>query len=237
MASTVSTADNLPGGRKQWAALQPSEVPNSDTAGSVLSPAQVTVDRLRQRVTVVGELIRFRASWATRAPNILTLGKDGVTVDAVYWDAVDVSLGERINDLTTVGAVVQVAGDLEEYKGSLQIRVGDAADLVLVSKKPESLPPETRLPSQISDQDQGREVLLKGTVDSLVPSSQENVPTRVVVSDPNGGSITVVFWNDPFGNRIGAQPPRIGKDWEVPGKVQLNHGELQIRAIQPDSAG
>ncbi len=104
-----------------------------------LRPDQVNRTLLRRRVAVTGHVTHYRASWASRAPNILTLGYGGKTVDVVYWDDVDRALGERKADLTRLGSWVRATGDIEDYRGNLQIRVIHSNDLRIV---PDAIPSE-----------------------------------------------------------------------------------------------
>jgi hypothetical protein len=97
-----------------------------------LRPDQITRILLRRRVAVTGHVAHYRASWATRAPNILTLEYGGNTVDVVYWDDVEKALGGRKADLTRLGSWVRATGDVEDYHGHLQIRVIHSNDLRIV---------------------------------------------------------------------------------------------------------
>lgn len=217
---------------------EPAEsVPAAPAADAVVrAPGEITEADLKTHVTVVGQIVKIRPSWSTRAPHIVTLGKDGKTIDFVYWDDVKNALGDRMEAFDTVGTMVQVSGEVEDYRGAVQIRVVSPDSLQLAGAQPTPAPPETRWPSQIADTDTGRVFLVQGTVETITPSDKDNIPTKITVTDAQGGKIVVVFWNDPEGKTVGSHPPEAGKTWEVEGKVQVHRGELQLRARSANEA-
>ena len=75
--------------------------------------------------------------------NGVLIEADGVAVEnltvrhfvnnAVYWSEVDEGLGQRKTSIISVGRWIQAKGELEEYRGNLQIQVERAVDLLAVN--------------------------------------------------------------------------------------------------------
>lgn len=84
--------------------------------------AAITVERKGERVTVRGRVAR---SWhpppGSKAPRKLVLRDDAGTLDAIYW------LDEPIP--AAVGDDVEVRGSIDDYKGTVQLRIWRAEDV------------------------------------------------------------------------------------------------------------
>lgn len=113
---------------------------------AVLRPGEVTQALLQKRITVKGKVINYRASWATRAPNIVTIEDQGKSLDAVYWDDVSKSLGEAGASMAKIGTLVQVTGDLEQYRGSFQLRINSPTDIRILATPQNAAPQSPPLP-------------------------------------------------------------------------------------------
>ena len=97
-----------------------------------IPPGKIDKTLLNKELTVAGRVSAFRASWSETAPSILTLEGEGGSVDVVFWSNVDKALAAQKTALTAMGAAVAAKGTLKEYRGKMQVNVGNAEDMKLI---------------------------------------------------------------------------------------------------------
>ena len=99
----------------------------------------VTAAMAEKTVKVSGRVTQVKAPEAgSKAPYEVTLQEGDKQVAVVYWDTVARHLDDSSKPV--VGALMTAKGQVNEYKGRLQIKVGNSADLTLVDVTPASKP-------------------------------------------------------------------------------------------------
>jgi DNA/RNA endonuclease YhcR with UshA esterase domain len=225
-----------------------------------LAPNQVTQAMVKQTVRVAGKVKSFRAAWNERAPSIITIEGGGATLDVVYWKQVDEALGAKKAQVTAVGAMLVVKGEINEFRDNLQLQVANPEDIALLSVPAPAAPAapaaadpampaapaappapaaadmptgvESRTPSQITKADVGKTFVVSGTVQAVRLPRNETTPTRITLVDSQG-AITVVYWSDSDAAFSGSGAAREGMPWSVLGKVSEYREDLQLRAERP----
>jgi DNA/RNA endonuclease YhcR with UshA esterase domain len=87
-------------------------------------------DSVGKQITVAGKTSSFRGSKQPKAPNSFFLNDGTGTIRVVAWP--DVFDQIKIKDSLSVdGTEVEAKGKLAEFKGKLEIHVGNAADITL----------------------------------------------------------------------------------------------------------
>ena len=111
--------------------------PSGDMA--LTAVGDVTAAMTGKIVRVSGRVTQVKApAEGSKAPYEVTLQEADKQVSVVYWDTVARHLDDSSKPV--VGALMNAKGLVTEYKGRLQIKVGNSADLTLVDVTPASKP-------------------------------------------------------------------------------------------------
>ena len=87
--------------------------------------------KLGREVTFQGEVTEFVPTWSERAPSIMRFNQGNKQFEAVFWDRenpIDQNLKKE-------GIKVRVTGEMQNYRGKLQIKVFDLKTIKEVQKK------------------------------------------------------------------------------------------------------
>lgn len=109
------------------------EVDSEDKKASALTIQDYPTFKslLGKDVTFTGKVGKFTESWSEKAPNILTFMHGEDKLEVVFWDRENPISPE----LKKVGVEVIATGELQDYRGRLQLKVSDTSTLKLVSPK------------------------------------------------------------------------------------------------------
>lgn len=192
-----------------------------------LTPAgAVTRAMAGKTIKVTGRVAQIQAPEAgSRAPHEVTLQDDGKDVCFVYWDAVASLLDD--GNKPFVGALMTVKGQVNEYKGKLQIKIEDPADLTLVDVRPASTPqvdPARELGiGSIKPSMAGRAVTVRGEL-----GEPRSIRGGVVYPLSDGsGSIMLVLWDKTVSGPV-RDDLSAGSHVVVSGKVTKYKGDLEV---------
>lgn len=92
------------------------------------SVRQATTDRglIGKELSVKGTIKEFTAAWSERAPNIVALEEDGKRLEVVFW----MPTGQEVPAaLRQPGTTVYAAGELQEYRERMQLKLDEPSDV------------------------------------------------------------------------------------------------------------
>ena len=179
---------------------------------SRISLSDITPAQEGDTVSVVGTLKRILIPKpGSKAPYILTLEEDGAELAVIFWDKVFQGLEQKLPPL---GKTLSARGRVDLYKGAIQLKVWDAADLREVSELDviKTLPATSVRPaSPIESESIGRTILSersvriaditagqKGELFTVVGTLAEPTSIRGGVIYPiadDSGEMVVLFWD------------------------------------------
>jgi DNA/RNA endonuclease YhcR with UshA esterase domain len=146
---TLGAATSAPGRVADALVPASSVVPTPDKDGYFTADDPVMLKTLKgQKFSVHGTVKAYKAAWNERAPNVISL-KGAGELDIVFWT----TEADEVPDYSVVGTPIYVSGALQEYKGHLQLKVSELADLsttplpaerILKPKAPGSGPKSTK---------------------------------------------------------------------------------------------
>lgn len=110
-------------------AAAPAETPATSPAAGATPVSAITTAMLNKDVTVQATITEIREPRSDKAPYIVTLAQDNARISLVFWS----DLQTQIKDHLKVGNVIRVNAQVGEHRGTLQIKLRNAADLTLVS--------------------------------------------------------------------------------------------------------
>ncbi|GEM_PF-1310164 len=189
----------------------------------------VTRGRVGESATIRGEVADMKTY---RTGTLLAVRSGSSTVQS-FLRAEILDRAEEAAGLGP-GATVEIRGTIETYEGRLQVNPGDPAGIRVLEASPEAprepAAPAKRRASSLKRSDEGRFVILVGTVASLEPirKKDEVLGTRIVLDDGSGKTAEVVVWD---AVKQGMEEPgdlAVGRTLQVVGKVQLYHKKIQV---------
>jgi RecJ-like exonuclease len=155
--------------------------------------------KLGKVVQVRGKVINFRASWAERAPNTLTISDGTESLPVVYWKDLEEQL--KPEQRPKVGEVVELKATVDEYRNELQLKLFDAKHLRIIppeeleklALKPTPVPTPRQITpiAQITKDAIAKKVTIQGKITGA--RSIRN-GTLLTITD-SSGSIVVPFWD------------------------------------------
>ncbi len=110
--------------------LTPPSAPPAPEAGALTPVASITTALMNRDVTVQANITEIREPRSEKAPYTVTLVQDNARIPLVFWSAVQEPIKQQLN----VGNVVRVKAQVTEYRGTLQIKLRNAADFTFVSE-------------------------------------------------------------------------------------------------------
>jgi DNA/RNA endonuclease YhcR with UshA esterase domain len=151
---------------------------------------------------------------------ILTLRDSTGKIDIVVPQGAS-SRGEPLPALH-IGQSVQVTGAVDEYRGTAQVSVGRASDLVLLEEEL-AVAPARRI-FELAEKDVGRMVSVEGKVTRVDPFS---AGVKCALSDGES-TITLLMWQDLYAGLADASLLAEGAIVRAQGEVAKYRGEMEI---------
>jgi DNA/RNA endonuclease YhcR with UshA esterase domain len=154
----------------------------------------VTAAMVGKTVKVSGRVTQVKEPEAgSKAPYEVALQEGDKQVVVVYWDTVARHLDDSSKPV--VGALMTAKGQVNEYKGRLQIKIGNSADLTLVDVTPASKPqvePAREVGiGTITTAMVGKRCTVKGTL-----GEARSIKGGVIYPMTDGsGSVKLVLWD------------------------------------------
>jgi DNA/RNA endonuclease YhcR with UshA esterase domain len=181
----IQSADQLLLTRKRAA-------PSYTPAGSRIKLTDVTADLNGEQVLVIGALTSVDIPGpGSKAPYALTLEEDGATRTVIFWDDVFQGLEQT---LPLPGNLIRAAGTVDVYKGTVQLKVRDAADLSVVTEQEKLTTPAERPIRRVADiaaEQAGDIFTVSGTL-----GEPRSIRGGVIYPLTDGsGEIAVLFWD------------------------------------------
>ena len=198
--------------------------------------ASLDRSKMGQIFTVQATVTNIREPRSERAPYIVTLEESGATIQMVYWSDTAPAVASKVR----VGNTLRVRAKLEEFKGTLQLRLGNANDIELVtagSAKTQATPTPPPAPvaaagpveiSRITPAMEHQTVIITGTIEKSEPLGKGR---RLGVKDATG-TVRVILWEKVLG-QLPADKLEAGTRVTVTGRVQKYRDSLEV---VPDSA-
>jgi DNA/RNA endonuclease YhcR with UshA esterase domain len=190
------------------------EAPPAATVDEVARLSALSAEDEGSVVQVAGRVVRMEG-FKGGVKAILDDGTAQVTL--LLWDSVYSAL-EAPQSLD-VGAELVVTGEVQVYRGELEVVPEDVADLVIETPAPTTPWEEVGL---LRATDVGRVVRLRGVL-----GEPEGFSAGVKVPlDDGTGTITVLLWTNIY--QAISPAPQAGMTVEVVGEVEEYQGELEI---------
>jgi DNA/RNA endonuclease YhcR with UshA esterase domain len=142
------------------------------------------------------------------------------SVTLLLWQEVYEGLAEAAS--LVPGAVLQVEGEVAEYKGELEVVPQAPADVAVVGRI--ELPQEPLAIGQASADDVGQSVQMEGRIAEVTPFSRG---TRYSLDDGTG-TIVLLLWQDVYDGLEDPAVLTVGTQVLVRGEVAEYGGELEI---------
>jgi DNA/RNA endonuclease YhcR with UshA esterase domain len=218
------------------AAKPPVPVPETKPRTSLGS---ITQSMTGQVVTVQATISDVREPSSERAPFIVTLSEGNSRIPLVFWSDVQSEIASQIR----VGNAIRAKVLVNEYRGTLQLKLRDAKDLESAGAEaetreagaPPAVPAAAPEPKDskasigsITEAWVNRTVTISG---SIAASDSIGKGQRLRLRDATG-EIQVILW-DTVLSRIPAEEFRLGRSVSVTGTVKLYRGKVEVI---PDSA-
>jgi DNA/RNA endonuclease YhcR with UshA esterase domain len=178
---------------------------------------ELSTDDVGRTVGVEGVLESLR----TFSAGVRGTLDDGTgTVTLLLWQEVYEGLADAAS--LVPGTVLQIEGEVAEYKGELEVVPQAPADVVVVGRV--ELPQEPLAIGQASTDDVGQSVLMEGRIAEVMPFSRG---TRYSLDDGTG-TIVLLLWQDVYDGLDDPAALTVGTRVLVRGEVAEYLGELEI---------
>jgi DNA/RNA endonuclease YhcR with UshA esterase domain len=212
-----------------------------------ISIGKVNSDMIGKSITVSGTIVNVLMPRSDKSPYNVYLTDGADTIRVVIWQTTYNRIANRA-DLFKHGTPVTVSGTIKEYRGKMDLYLGDPGDIRLTGDdtlKTSKAPVKTALPSgvlspgQVNLSMKGQTVTVMGTVREYSKAWNENAPSTIYLQG-NDGYIRVVFWTQV--SDLMKEEPASGTELIIRGKVGDFKGKLQLKLsnisdIMPASGG
>ncbi len=178
---------------------------------------ELSVDDVGRTVGVEGVLKSLR-TFSAGVKGILDDGTGTVTL--LLWQEVYDGLADAAS--LVPGAVLQVEGEVAEYKGELEVVPRAPADVAVVGLV--ELPLAPLAIGEVSIDDVGQSVQMEGQITEVTPFSKG---TRYSLDDGTG-TIILLLWQEVYDGLDDAAALAVGTRVLVRGEVAEYQGELEI---------
>jgi DNA/RNA endonuclease YhcR with UshA esterase domain len=202
-------------------------------AGSVTS---AMVDKI---ITVRGTVKSARKPWNERAPYIIKVADSSGAIDVVFWsDLADkLSEGQKVKE----GDAVEVTGRVNDFRGTMQLKLEDPANLKTQATDPSLKPaapteskPQADAPTMplkdIAAAPAGSLVKVTGKVEKV----EEIRAGRQLVLADGTGTATVLLWDTALGLQPQARWLKPSSELTVVARVADHQGERLLAVTQAD---
>lgn len=201
--------------------------PGAPSGETPLTPVgDVTAAMAGKTVKVSGRVTQVKVpEQGSKAPYEVTLQEGDKQVSVIYWDTVARHLDD--NSKPVVGALMTAKGQVNEYKGRLQIKIGNSADLTLVDVTPASKPqvePAREVGiGMITTAMVGKKCTVRGVL-----GEPRSIKGGVIYPMTDGaGSIKLVLW-DKSVSGPGRDALAAGCQVVITGKLLEYKGDLEL---------
>ncbi|MCC5877547.1 MAG: hypothetical protein JJU11_15105 [Candidatus Sumerlaeia bacterium] len=192
------------------------------------------------RTTVKGVVKSFVRSDIPTHPHRLTIADASLPggIPIVFWN----NTGTWVEDALTnieVGNVIGFSGTTGTHRGSFQLQ-GHATSRLVVLEKSQMEDETTEIDflseefpnlSQIIELREGSRVTVEGIIQLYIPSTVQNIPHRVHISDASlPGGVQIIFW-DTSGDWVedAIKSIEVGRKIRFTGRTSEYRGVYQIR--------
>ncbi|HKL22816.1 MAG TPA: hypothetical protein VJ904_13495, partial [Tichowtungia sp.] len=143
--------------------LQRTRAPSAAPGTPPVRLSDITAAQEGERVSVSGVLKDINVPGpGSKAPYALTLEQDGETLEVIFWDKVFQGLERK---LPMPGKTVRATGRVDVYKGKVQLKVWEAADLQDGMQTAKPLPGGSVTPiASITEERKGDPFTVTGTL-------------------------------------------------------------------------
>lgn len=183
-----------------------------------------------QEVHIQATISDVREPRSERAPFIVTLSEGDTKVPMVFWSDLQKQIAQHIR----VGNVIRATAVVNDYRGTLQLKLRDAKDIessgaapAKQATAPEPADGKTSIGS-ITEGWVNRTVTVSGSISS---SDSIGKGQRLRLHDDTG-DIQAVLWDNVL-SRIPATEFQSGRSVSITGRVKAYRGQLEV---VPDSA-
>lgn len=165
---------------------------SAPAAPARISLADITPAQKGDTVSVAGTLKAIAVPPpGSNVPYVLTLKKDETELSVIFWDKVFQGLEKKLPE---PGTYIRVRGQVDLYKGKLQLKVWDASDLRVIDEMETASLSVERPVTPVADITAGQE----GEVFTVVGVLGEPKSIRGGVIYPiadSSGEMVVLFWD------------------------------------------
>ncbi len=215
------------------AAPKTAAAPVTAASPAGVSPiASLTKEKVGSEFTVAGTVTNVRKPRTETAPWVIKVKDESGSVDVVFWSDTANALPETKKAVN--GDQVRIKGKLDEYRGSLQIKLGGADDLKTQKSDPGLFKeaakpgaPQASVPAQkvplarVGDIAAGTAVKVSGKVEAVQPI---RLGRRVTLGDASGRA-GLIIWDTADGIRPEIRDIKPSSTIQVAGRVNLAEGQ------------
>jgi DNA/RNA endonuclease YhcR with UshA esterase domain len=210
--------------------------------GSISSISALTRDKLNETFTISGKVASARAPSSDRAPYILKVSDASGSINVVFWSDIATQLSPA--QKADVGDNIQVAGQLKDFRGTLQLQPGEAADIKTGKNNPDlfsasdttaTSAPQAAAAHELKTSDVAAAALSERVKISGEITAIERVRTgkRITLKDPSG-SVDVLVWDTAEGLRPEVRKVHPSSHLTVAGAIQDISGKRTIVVKKPE---
>jgi DNA/RNA endonuclease YhcR with UshA esterase domain len=173
------------------------------------------------KVTGILRAVKAPAEGSGR-PWTLVLADSSGTGEINLWSDTYETLSARGE--VEPGAQVRAVVAVGSFRGHTQLRLAQAEDLEVLSERAEA---DAVALGDLTKDDQGRFVKIRGRVAEIQASKGERSPVRVTLTDGEN-TLALVYWPD-VAEQLGDHAPVVDADCEASGLVSTYKGRVQVK--------
>lgn len=197
-------------------------------AGAAVAIGSVTRERLGAELAIAGKVASVRVPQSDTAPYVVKVTDATGSIDVVFWKDVADKLGET--QKAVQGDAIQVRGKVDEYRGTIQLKLMDASDLQTGRSNPSQVPAADKPTSAAQPRADARAALLS-EIASAPADSRLRVFGHVVAVEPiragkrveledASGKGTILLWDTAVGLMPEVNSVQTSRSLVVAGSVQ-----------------
>ncbi|MCX7719179.1 MAG: OB-fold nucleic acid binding domain-containing protein [Candidatus Sumerlaeaceae bacterium] len=208
--------------------------------GAGITPAgSVTSAMVDKTITIRGSVKSARKPWNERAPYIIKVADASGSLDVVFWSDVADRLteGQKVKE----GDTVEVTGKVNDFRGTMQLKLEDPANLKTQATDPSLKPaapagtePKVEVPAvplkDVAAAPSGSLVKISGKVEKV---EEIRAGRQLVLSDPTG-TATVLLWDTALGLKPEARWLKPSSELTVVARVADHQGQRMLAVTQAD---
>lgn len=238
-ASTPATVTATPATVMAAAAGAPASAPASRSVQPING---LTRDKLKSEATIAGKVASVRVPRTETAPYVIKVTDATGSIDVVFWK--DIADQLSTTQKAVQGDTIQVKGQLDEYRGTLQLKLMAPADLQTGRGNPAVVPAADKATSASQPQASARATLLS-EIASAAADSRLRVAGHVTAVTPiragkrveledASGTATILLWDTAVGLMPEVRNVQTSKSLVVAGSVQQSQIGRVLVVAQPE---